>query len=125
MDKLGLPKGLRGRILVSIKHEEIRRARIYVLVALSTTIFSLLGVVFAFKYMIQGFYQTSFYSYFSLLFSDPDIALSYWKELSLSLVEALPLLGITLSLVAVAILLTSLRVFVRKVKSNLIPSFSN
>ncbi|HMP67596.1 MAG TPA: hypothetical protein PKA60_02510 [Candidatus Paceibacterota bacterium] len=125
MDRLELPNGLRGKILASIKHEEIRRARIYVLGALSTVVASSLGAVFAFKYMLQGFYQTSFYSYFSLLFSDPDIALSYWKELSLSLVEALPLLGITLSLVAIAVLLTSLRVFVRNAKPNLMPSFSN
>jgi hypothetical protein len=125
MDRLELPKELRGKILDSIMHEEIRRARIYVLAAFSTAVVSLFGVVFAFKYMIQGFYQTSFHNYFSLLFSDPDIALSYWKDLSLSLIEALPLLEITLSLVAVAILLTSLRVFVRNAKPNLIPFFSN
>lgn len=86
--------------------------------ALSTATASSLGAVFAYTYMIQGFYQTSFYSYFSLLFSDPDIALSYWKELSFSLVEALPLLGITLSLVTVVTLLTSLRVLARNTKPN-------
>lgn len=125
MDRLEPPKGLRGKILASIKHEELRRARIYVFTALGTIATSSLGAVFAFKYMLQGFYQSSFYSYFSLLFSDPDIAVSYWKELSLSLIETAPLVGITLSLVALAALLTSVRVLVNNAKSNLLPSFSN
>lgn len=125
MDRLEPPKGLRGKILASIRYEEIRRARIYVFAALGTIATSLLGIVFAFKYMLQGFYQSSFYSYFSLLFSDPDIAISYWKELSLSLIETAPLVGITLSLVALAALLTSMRVLVNNARPHLLPSFNN
>ena len=116
MDRLEPPKGLRGKILASIKYEEIRRARIYVFTALAAIAASLLGAIFAIKYMLQGFYQSSFYSYFSLLFSDPDIAVSYWKELSLSLVESAPLVGITLSLVVLATLLASTRVLVNNAR---------
>ncbi|MCD8495178.1 MAG: hypothetical protein LRY41_02185 [Candidatus Pacebacteria bacterium] len=125
MDRLELPKGLRGKIIASIKSEEIRRARMYVFVALATIATSSLGAVFAFKYMLQGFYQSSFYSYFSLIFSDPDIAVSYWKELSLPLIETVPFVGITLALIALATLLTSMRVLVNNAKPHLMPSFNN
>lgn len=124
MDRSEPPKGLRGKILASIEHEEIRRARIYVFAALTTITASSLGAVFAFKYMFQGFYQSSFYSYFSLLLSDPDVAVSYWKELSLSLVETAPFVGITLSLIALAAILTSMRVLVNNARPHLMPSFN-
>lgn len=125
MDRLEPPKGLRDRILTSIRYEEIRRARLYVIGALITISTSVFGAVLVFKYTFQGFYQSSFFSYLSLLFSDPDIAVSYWKELALSLVETAPLVGITLSLIALATLLTSMRVLVNNAKPNLIPSFNN
>lgn len=125
MDRLELPKGLRGKIIASIRREEIRRARIYVFTALTAITASSFGAVFAFKYMLQGFYQSSFYSYFSLLFSDPDIVVSYWRELSLSLIETTPFVGITLALITLATLLTSMRVLIKNTKPHLIPSFNN
>lgn len=120
MDRREQASALRENILASIKHEEIRRARAYVFTALIASIASSLGIVFAFKSMLQGLYQSSFYSYFSLFFSDPDIAISYWRDLALSLVETAPLVGITLSLIALAVLLTSMRVLVNNTKSRLI-----
>jgi hypothetical protein len=125
MDVLKTPKGLKNKILISIRQEELRRARMYVFLSMATISASLWGIIFAVKYVLAGFYQTSFYSYFSLVFSDPDIAFSYWRELSFSLIEALPLLGITFSLIAVAILLTSVRFLAQNTKSNLAPLFSN
>lgn len=120
-----IPKELRGKILTSIKNEELKRARVLVLVSIVTVLFSIGGGILALKYMIQGFSQSSFYSYLSILFSDPDIAFVYWRELSLSLVETLPFVGITLSLVAIAALLMSVRMLLRNAKPNLIPSFNN
>ncbi|MFA5744687.1 MAG: hypothetical protein WC887_00505 [Candidatus Paceibacterota bacterium] len=125
MDQLELPKGLRRRIFASIRREEIRRARIYVVISLTTIVVSLCGVIFAGIYMVQGFYRSSFYSYFSLLFSDPDIAFSYWREFSLSLIETAPVVEIILSLVAIVSMLISIRVLVNNAKSELVPSFSH
>jgi hypothetical protein len=125
MERLEPPNGLHEKIIASLKGVEIRRARIYVFSALTAIATSSLGAIFAFKYMFQGFYQSSFYSYFSLLFSDPDIAVSYWKELLLTLVETAPLVGITLCLVLLATLLTSMRVLVNNAKPHLMPSFNN
>ena len=125
MGGIELKNELRKKILTSIKQEEIRRARVYVFTGLTAFMASSFGVVFTFKYMFQGFYQSSFYSYFSLFFSDPDIAFSYWKELSLSLVESAPLLGITFSLTMLGILLTSIRMLANNTKQNLALSFNN
>jgi hypothetical protein len=125
MDRFELPKGLRKKILVSIKQEEIRRAQVYVVTALTAITTSLIGAMFALRYMLQGFYQSSFYSYFSLIFSDPDIAASYWRELSMSLVETAPLVGVTLSLVTLASFMISLRVLVKHSRPDLIPLFNN
>jgi hypothetical protein len=125
MGTLEPSKELRDKILTSIRHEEVRRARIYVFTALAAIATSSVGAIFAIRYMFQGFYQSSFYSYLSLLFSDPDIAVSYWKELSLSLIETAPLVGITLSLVAIAVLFISIRILVKNVKPHGMPLFSN
>jgi len=125
MDQLEPSQGLRGKIFVSIRQEEIRRARIYVAVSLAVLAASLCSVISAGIYMVRGFYRSSFYSYFSLLFSDPDITFSYWRELSFSLIETVPLVEITLSLIAVAALLISIRVLVNNAKSGWVPSFSH
>jgi hypothetical protein len=125
MDRLQPSKGLRGKILASIQQEEIRHARIYVYTAIGAIMTSSFGVVFVVKHMFQGLYQSSFYSYVSLLFSDPAIVVSYWKELSLSLVETAPLIEITLCLVAFAALLTSVRILVNNAKPQIIPLFNN
>ena len=125
MDRLKLPNGLRGKIIASIKYEEIRRARIYVFAAINTITISSFGAIVAFKYTFQGFYQSSFYNYIHLLFSDPDIVVSYWRELTLSLVETAPLFGITFSLITLAIFLTSVRILVNNARPHLIPLFSN
>ena len=120
MDKLK-PRGeLREKILFSINKEEIRRAKTYFLISVTTTLVSIFGLIFSVRYMIQGFYQSSFGS-----FSDPSIVVSYWKELSISLLETLPILGITISLVAVYTLLASIRTLVKNTRGILIPSFNN
>ncbi|MFZ2522223.1 MAG: hypothetical protein WAX44_04560 [Minisyncoccia bacterium] len=125
MDKLKLPKELREKILFSINKEEIRRAKTYFLVSVTTGLASIFGLIFSVRYMIQEFYQSSFYSYLSLIFSDPSIAVSYWKELSMSLLETLPILGITISLIAVYVLLVSIRTLAKNTRGILIPSFNN
>lgn len=125
MDKIHLPEGLRNRVLIGIRKQELARARIVVAFALAGVSSSIVGGIFAFKYMIQGFSQSGFYSYASLLFSDPDIVLTSWKELFLSLAESLPFAGITLSLITLAFLFASIRIFTKSIKPNLIHTFSN
>ena len=125
MDKLKPSNELRQKILFSINKEEIRRAKVYFFVSITTALVSVFGLIFSVRYMIQGFYQSSFYSYLSLIFSDPNTLVSYWKELSMSLLETLPILGITISLIATYILLISIRTLVKNTRGILLLSFNN
>jgi hypothetical protein len=125
MNRLKPPKELREKILSSINTEEIRRAKMYFLVSTTTALVSIFGLFFSVRYMIQEFYQSSFYSYLSLIFSDPSVVVLYWKELSISLLETLPILGMTISLMAIYALLASVRTLVKSVRGTPFPSFNN
>ena len=125
MDKLKPSKELRQKILFSINKEEVRRAKVYFFVSITTASASVFGLIFSVRFMIQEFYQSSFGSFLSLIFSDPNTLASYWKELSMSLLETLPILGITISLIAVCAFLVSLRTLVKNTRGALLPSFSS
>ena len=98
---------LSEKILSAIAHEKQRRARIHFVVFDFSCVTSAVAIIPAFQYALQEFSRTGFYEYFSLLFSDGGLLLSYWKEFSLSLIESLPLLGLTVLLVTIFALLKS------------------
>jgi hypothetical protein len=107
MDKLKPTKDLRRNIIFGIKREEHRRAKIYIFSYASIVPISLVGVVLSFRYVSEGFYQSGFYEYLSLLFSGDSVVYEYWKELSLSLVDSMPIIGIIAFLVALGVLVWS------------------
>src|ERR1035437_9661494 len=55
---------------------------------------SLAGLVPATKMLLNGFTQSGFSDYFSLLFSDGKSVISYWQEFAFSLAGSLPILSI-------------------------------
>ena len=116
---------LRDKIIFSINNEEIRRAKMYFLVFTTTALVSIFGLVASVRYMIREFYQSGFYTYFSLVFSDTNTIVVYWRELSLSLVETMPMVGITISLIAVCVFLISLRMLVKNTKGVFLLAFDN
>jgi len=125
MDHFEPSKELRQGILRTIAREELQRAKNYLLISLATASVSIVGTVFAIIYAAQSLYQSSFYQYSSLLFSDADIVLSYWREFALTLAESLPFLAITLVLVAIVTFMVSLRLFTNNVQPYRKLSFSN
>lgn len=92
---------LSARILAAV-HEVRERQRIFreslfgALAALSA-----LSLVPAVMYAAEGFSNSAFASYFSLLFTDTGTALANWQSIALSLVESAPLFGMTLIVAAV------------------------
>jgi hypothetical protein len=94
MDKLKLPEGLRRNILLSIARSEYLRARNYLFVFAIIVSTSLVGLVLSAQYFLQSFYQSGFYQYMSLIFSGDTAVFTYWKELSYSLIETVPIIGI-------------------------------
>lgn len=124
MDQFHPSKELRKNILLQIVKEEGRRAKNYLLASFATAAASIVGFIFAAQYVTQAISQTSFYRYFSLLFSDSDIVLSYWRQFTLSLVESLPFFAVTLVLVAIVVLMVSIRVFTNNARRSLSFSFN-
>ena len=125
MDRVDLPKKLKKNIILLIQKEEYAYARKYVLMASMLGIISFIGGAFSLRYVFQGFVQSSFYSYASLLFSDPDILLQFWREFGLSLVETIPLFEMTTLLVTIAILLLSIRILANNLHTRFFPGFSH
>lgn len=103
------PEGLTQAILWQIEMERRRIARFRFVGMGAVAGLSALAMVPTAQYTMAEFYQSGFYQYSSLLFSDGGSALSYWKELTLILAESAPLLGITLSLALIFVLVGSLQ----------------
>lgn len=116
---------LKSSIIAAIRHQELMRARRYVIVSLAVAITSGASVLYSLWYLVQELASSSFYSYFSLLFSDPDLVPALWRELALSLAETMPLFALIASMAAFAVLLVSIRVCVGNARGVFAPSFSN
>jgi hypothetical protein len=101
------PKGLEGRILARINMEEKRLARIRTWLFGSTSVASLGLSIWAVVYLTDSIKQTGFWQYFSLLFSGDSAIYAYWKELSFSLAESLPIVSLIIFLTAVGFFIWS------------------
>ena len=98
-----LPPNLRARVLLGVRKEEIKRARVFLLASALVIPASLVGFWFVLQYLLTSFYQTSFYSYLSLIFSDPDVVLAYWQQFLLVLLEALPVASMIVALIVLCL----------------------
>ena len=109
MDELKLKptKELRHNILLGIKQEEHSRIKAHLFVYVSIIPFSVLGIVLSARYMLEGFYQSGFYDYLSLLFLGDSAVYTYWKELSFSLIDSMPIIGIIAFLTVMGVLIWS------------------
>ena len=71
------------------------------------SIISFLSIIPATVYIIDSFSNSSIYEYISLIFTDIE-TLSYWKELSLSLLESIPFLELAIGFGVLGIFLWSM-----------------
>lgn len=76
-------------------------------------VFSLGAFISSAVYAYDAFKASNFGSYFSLIFSDTGSIAHWWKQLGLSLIESLPLLGVITLLASISVLLWSLRKFAK------------
>lgn len=104
-----VPTGLSRVINARIEREQRRGARVRIAVFAPLALLSGVAVIFSFQYLVQELSRSGISEYFSVLLSDGGVALAYWKEFSLSVVEQLPVLGGALFLGAVLALLSSLK----------------
>src|SRR3989344_5547861 len=78
-------------------------------------------VVSSIGYAVDEFYASGFYEYLSLFFSDRSIVFAHWKEISLSLAEALPSIAILMCMAFSVVFLWSLRHAVRNARLSFRP----
>jgi len=102
-------------ILLFIRIRQARKNNIKFWIYSSTGVVSFVGLFFSIKLLIADFIQSGFYEYLSLVFSDSK-ALSYWKEITLSITESLPMTNLIISLSLVFIFLLSLRFMARNIR---------
>lgn len=102
------PRRLYEAVLVRIAALERRAARTRALLFGALSVLSLVALVPTLQYAGEQFYASGFYDYASLLFSDTSLALTYWREFALSLLESLPSLALLLLIPIVVVLLWSL-----------------
>ncbi len=117
-----IPETLRQNIIRSIQREEVRRMRVAFSLSFAAMLASVFGIIISIRYAMLAFYQSNFFSYASLAFSDTDVVAAYWREFAFSLLETLPLFAITFSLIAFALFLISLRMFVANAQGSVTPS---
>ncbi len=107
IQKAELPKDLSQKVLFRIQKEEQRLRRQKSLFFGVGALASFVATISFATSLANTFVQSGFYQYVSLVFSGDGVATSYWKELSFSLVESLPIFGIVALLTAVGCLIWS------------------
>lgn len=78
---------------------------------------SIMALVPAFRMTWAGFAESGFSEFFSLLFSDADLIMVYWKNFALSLLETLPVTNLIVFLAVVLLCLESLKLLVKNAKN--------
>ncbi|MEI6042421.1 MAG: hypothetical protein WCQ00_02535 [bacterium] len=107
MDKqvISAPYDLANRIIFSIDEKAKQNAKYKALGLSFVSMISFFVSIPIIAQIITSFTQSGFYNYVSIIFSDSDVAMVYWKEIVMSLAESLPIIGIA-SLLAVAVIFT-------------------
>ena len=113
LENPAVPAGLRDSILARIDDEARRVSRLRLAVFVPLVVVSALATVVSFQYLVRETAQSGLSEYLSILFSDGDTMLSYWKEFLISLAEAAPVFGMTVSLGAVLALMGSLKATIK------------
>lgn len=108
MRLVNVPPQLDSRIISRVKFLSDMRDRREWWVSRAFSLISLVGIVIAVQISVNEFSRTAFDQYVSLLFSDGSIVITVWQDLVYSLVESLPLVGITAILVFMLVLLKSI-----------------
>jgi hypothetical protein len=112
-----VPDSLLSGIITSIRRAERRRAAERLILFFPLSIGSLIALYFTFRSTWAASAESGFFSYLSLLFSDFQVVITHWQNYSLSLLETLPAISISLSLASILLLINFIRLFVREARN--------
>ncbi|MDB5204186.1 MAG: hypothetical protein JWP09_214 [Candidatus Taylorbacteria bacterium] len=120
IDTCPTPAGLNKSIVSRIQILEQKRSRQRASFFGLFSIVSFAGLVMSFKALWTNLASSGTYEYISLLVSNPSDATTFWKEISFSIIESVPLITLSLFLVlALAFIISSFKT-VENIESKLI-----
>ncbi len=106
LGELEPPPNLQDRVVLNIRKLELAQDRKKAVMFGFGALISVSATIFVAVTSLGTFMQSEFYHYLSIIFSGDNV-LAYWKELSLSLVESLPIFAVISLLIAVTVSLWS------------------
>ncbi len=105
--------GLFEQVIARIHAKQQASALWRIRISVGVAVASIAGLIPVVKALATGFATSNFSTYLSLVFSDTSIALSHWREIGASLLEAVPAAALTMTLALVVVLLWSMRTAIR------------
>jgi len=100
LGELKSPDLLNSKILLRIDHERVKRLNRQVLITRIVGGLSFVSFFPIFINLVGQMQNSGFWNYLSLLFTDTGIVMTYWKQFSMSLIEATPVFPLTLILIS-------------------------
>lgn len=89
-----VPAGLLEKIFIAIGKESARALKVKIVLLSGLSLAAAAAFIPAWRELQSELSRSGFFEFVSLLISDSSVALAYWKEFSLSLLESLPALGV-------------------------------
>ena len=109
---------LKNLIIKSIKVEERKKTIRNMVFSSVVSLASIsMAVIFVIN-IIKDAYQSGLSEYLSLLISDSSSVLSYWKVYTMSIVESLPILQITILFASIWVFVWSMNIIINNLKSS-------
>ncbi len=113
MDRREPPAGLLNTIILKIKEESLRMARVRFVCFSLLSLAALSALIPAWRELQSEITQSGFFQFVSLLFSDAGTIAVYWQDFTMTIAESLPIFGISAVLAAVFAFLLSIRFMAR------------
>jgi len=111
------PKELFNAVLNRIEAEKGKKARINLMFSSIGSAISFAVLFVSFGYLSQSLYQSGFYDFVSLIFSDGSLILDLYQEFGLLILESLPALEIAIVLSALLSFLGLFKNIIKNVNS--------
>lgn len=106
------PPELGSAIFARIETEKVRIARRRFIIVSVLAVVALVSCVPAYKYAGATIASSGFSDYLSALFSSAQ-AMSHWKEFAMSLLDSLPVLGVSIFMTSVLAFISSLYIAIK------------
>lgn len=95
-----------------------RNIKIKLWIFTSLGFISFVGIMPVFKILLSELTQSGFYEYASLAFSDTELVLLSWRELTFSLIESLPIMSIIFTLTLLFTMFLSIKYVIKQIINN-------